>query len=196
VAFLTNLALAFIPLLAAMNPLGKIPLFVGLTQNATPVRVRQVMRQAVGVSLTIGVVFLFAGRYIFNFLSIRGEDFQIGGGVLLFIIAVADLLNVRRRISRDDEALGIFPLATPLIAGPALLTTILLMAEHYGSAATLLALVANTALMWGSLKAASWLVARLGRPTLIALSKVMMILLAAIGVMMVRTGLTTYLGTE
>lgn len=184
-----ELGLVFVPLLAAMNPLGKIPVFISLTEGATPQRVRRVVHQAVGVSLGISVIFLFAGRYIFEFLSIRSADFEIGGGLLLFIIAVADILNVRRRLPQDDEVLGVCPLATPLIAGPALLTTILLMADSYGVATTLVGLVLNTAIIWGVLRSASWLVRKIGRPTLVGLSKVMMILLAAIGVMMVRKGL-------
>jgi len=197
--------LAFVPLLAAMNPLGKIPVFLSLTEGADPARVRRVIHQAVGVSLAISVLFLFAGTYIFDFLRIKPADFQIGGGLLLFLFAVTDILNVRRPLQADSETLGVCPLATPLIAGPAVLTTVLLLgrgnegtdtAERIGAVTTtLVSLLVNTAIIWVTLHSATWIVARLGRATLMAISKVMMLFLAAIGVMMVRTGVMAYLGT-
>lgn len=197
--------LAFVPLLAAMNPLGKIPVFLSLTEGADPVRVRRVIHQAVGVSLAISVLFLFAGTYIFDFLRIKPADFQIGGGLLLFLFAVADILNVRRPPQTDSETLGVCPLATPLIAGPAVLTTVLLLgrgdegigaAERIGAVTTtLVSLLVNTAIIWLTLRSATWIVGRLGRATLMAISKVMMLFLAAIGVMMVRTGVMAHVNT-
>jgi multiple antibiotic resistance protein len=190
---LSSIGLAFVPLLAAMNPLGKIPVFISLTQNADVSHARRVMRQAIVVSLLIALVFTLIGRYVFDFLSIRTEDFQIGVGLLLFALAVADMLNLRRRNRPSDvEVVGVCPLATPLIAGPALLTTLLLMVDKVGSPATLIALGLNVLVMWVALRSSVWLTARLGRPALVGLSKVMMILLAAIGVMMVRKGIMYY----
>ena len=186
-----GLAMAFVPLLAAMNPLGKIPVFVSLTEGADPARVRRVIHQAVGVSLAISVLFLFGGTYIFKFLRIEPADFQIGGGVLLFLFAVTDILNLRRPLNQDNEVLGVCPLATPLIAGPAVLTTVLLLGQK-NAVVTLASLLINTAIIWFTLRSATWLMTRLGRSTLVGISKVMMLLLAAIGVMMVRTGLMFY----
>jgi multiple antibiotic resistance protein len=192
-ALATDVGLAFLPLLAAMNPLGKIPVFMSLTQGTTPDRTARILRQAIGVSLAIALGFMLVGRYVFRFLSINGADFEIGGGLLLFAIAVADILNIRRPIPPGDEDIvGVCPLATPLIAGPALLTTLLLMNERLGPWPTLAALAINMALMYLSLKTARWLMLRLGRPFIVGLSKVVMILLAAIGVMMVRKGIMFY----
>jgi multiple antibiotic resistance protein len=186
-----ELARVFVPLLAAMNPLGKIPVFISLTEGADPARVRRVIHQAVFVSLAISVTFLFGGTYIFDFLRIQPADFQIGGGLILFVFAVADILNVRRPTTPGDEALGVCPLATPLIAGPAVLTTTLLVGrENPGE--TLVSLLVNTGIIWLTLRSAGWLMGKLGRSTLVGVSKVMMLLLAAIGVMMVRTGLMFY----
>jgi len=192
-AFATDVLLAFVPLLAAMNPLGKAPVFIGLTQSATAEQRRRVMWQALGVSMAICLAFILIGRYVFRFLSINPADFAIGGGLLLFAFAVADVLNVRRPVPMGDEdVVGVCPLATPLIAGPAVLTTLLLMVDRVQAPATLVALAANAVIMFLVLRSAGGLMRRVGRPTLVGLSKIMMILLAAIGVMMVRKGIMFY----
>jgi multiple antibiotic resistance protein len=191
--FATDVLLAFVPLLVAMNPLGKAPVFISLTQAATPAQRNRVMWQALGVSMAICLAFILVGRYVFRFLSIQPADFQIGGGLLLFAFAVADVLNVRRPVPvGDEDVVGVCPLATPLIAGPAVLTTLLLMVDRVHAPATIAALAVNALIMFLVLRSANSLVLRIGRPTMVGLSKVMMILLAAIGVMMVRKGIMFY----
>jgi len=93
---------------------------------------------------------------------------------------------------RNDIAVGIVPLATPLVAGPALLTTIILMQAQHGQAVTLTALTANLALVYLGLRSAEWFSAHIGREALGGISKVFMVLLAGIGVMMVRKGVMFY----
>jgi len=190
--FLAKLGLAFVSVFAAMNPLGKIPVFVGLTSGLDQARRTRLMHQAILVSLVISVIFAVVGQSIFRMLRIQKEDFQIGGGLLLFAIAAADLLSLRRKTVQDEEVIGVFPLATPLIAGPALLTTIVLMVDQHGLWPVLTVLLANLLLTWAAMVFADRLIKHLGRAVLIAISKVMMILLAAIGVMLVRQGVMFY----
>jgi multiple antibiotic resistance protein len=189
VAFLTAAGLAFVPLLVAIDPAGCVPVFLGLTQGADPVRVRRIVNQATLVSLIIATVFALSGSLIFDLLGMRTSDFQIGGGLLLFAFALTDLLATGRRMRRDNTAIGIVPLATPLIAGPALLTTIILAVAQHGTASTLAALVLNLGVVWAALSSATWLASKVGNEILNGVSKVLMVLMAGYGVMMVRTGL-------
>jgi len=190
--FISALGLAFLPVFAAMNPLGKIPVFVSLTSGLDPARRTRLMHQAVLVSFIIALVFAVIGNWIFGLLSIEKQDFQIGGGLLLFGIAAIDLLTVRRKAAFDEEVIGVFPLATPLIAGPALLTTMILMVQKHGLGPALTVLVLNLLLTWAAMLFAERVMEHAGRAVLVAVSKVMMILLAAIGVMLVRQGIMHY----
>jgi len=190
--FLAAIGLAFVPVFAAMNPLDKVPVFVSLTAGMDCARRRRLMRQAILVSLCIAVFFAVVGDWIFRLLSIRKEDFQIGGGLLLFAIAALDLLGLRRQMVLDEEIVGVFPLATPLIAGPALLTTMVLMVQKHRLWPSLVVLGINLLLTWGAMLFAEHIMKRVGRAVLMAISKVMMILLAAIGVMLVREGVIHY----
>jgi multiple antibiotic resistance protein len=141
------------------------------------------------VSFLIAAAFVLSGNVIFGLLGIEASDFQIGGGLLLFAYALVDILATGRRMRRDTMGIGIVPLATPLIAGPALLTTIMLMSVQHGTWETLVAVTANLVIVWAALRSAEWFAARIGREILSGVSKVLMVLLAGIGVMMVRKGL-------
>jgi len=191
--FLAAVALAFVPLFVAIDVPGVMPIFVGMTTEIEDRRRRRIISQATIVSAAIAFTFALSGLAIFRLLSIQVQDFQIGGGLLLFCYAIVDILATGRRMRRNDAAVGIVPLATPLIARPALLTTIILMQAQHGQAVTLAALTANLALVYLGLRSAEWFSARIGREVLGGISKVFMVLLAGIGVMMVRQGLTFYL---
>ena len=191
--FFKNVAVAFVPLFVALDAAGLVPVFLGLTVDHDTHRQRRIINQALIVNLIIAVGFALSGRLIFQLLGIRVQDFQIGGGLLLFCYAIMDLLTTGRRMRRGDGNVGIVPLATPLIAGPALLTTIILIVDQYGTAVTLAAVVLNLAVTWAALLSARWFSARIGREVLNGVSKVLMVLLAGIGVMMVRKGVLYYL---
>jgi len=193
VAFTAAAGLAFVPLFVAIDLAGCIPVFLGLTGDQERDRTRRIVNQATVVSFVIAAVFALTGELVFRLLSIETADFQIGGGALLFGYALVDILATGRRMRRDNLAVGIVPLATPLIAGPALLTTIMLMVDQHGRWETLAALAANLLLVWAGLRSADWFSARIGREVLNGVSKVLMVLLAGIGVMMVRMGLESHL---
>ena len=195
-AFLMAVGLAFVPLFVAIDVAGCVPVFLGLTSGVDPARTRRIVNQAMAVSFIIAAVFALSGRLIFRLLSIEAADFQIGGGVLLFCYALVDILATGRRMRRDTTAIGIVPLATPLIAGPALLTTIILMVDQHGCLPTLAAVALNLAVAWLALRWANALADRIGREVLGGVSKVLMVLLAGIGVMMVRRGLEFYLAAS
>jgi len=196
VDFIAAAGLAFVPLFVAIDVAGCIPVFLGLTGDLERDRRRRIVNQATAVSFIIALVFALTGELVFRLLSIQTADFQIGGGVLLFGYALVDILATGRRMRRDNVAVGIVPLATPLIAGPALLTTIMLMVDQHGRWETLAAVAVNLLLVWAGLRSADWFSAHIGREVLNGVSKVLMVLLAAIGVMMVRSGLQTCLGME
>jgi multiple antibiotic resistance protein len=101
---------------------------------------------------------------------------------------VYDLLITGKPGVDEGQTVGIVPLATPLIAGPATLTTILVLSSNYGYLATSASILVNFALLALAMLAADWLARVLGQNSMRGLSKLVMILLAAFAVYFIRTG--------
>jgi multiple antibiotic resistance protein len=143
----------------------------------------------------VALVFLWIGQAVFALLGITVADFMVAGGALLFIIAVSDLLTVQKRLRQIDPAtLGPVPLGVPLLSGPAVLTSSILLANEHGLAWTALAIVANLAIAALAFVAAGSIQRLLGEAGSKVLSKVSSLLLASIAVMIARKGLTMLLG--
>jgi multiple antibiotic resistance protein len=187
---------AFIPLFVAIDPFGMVPIFLAVTANMTAVQRRRVSFEAVGAATIIALSFMLLGHAIFRFLYITEDDFRIAGGILLLVLAIMDLLIPGKPAVDEPQIVGIVPLAMPLIAGPATLTTVLVLASNqdrtpaYNYSITALSLVVNFALLLVVMLAASRIGQIIGLNALRALSKLVMVLLAAIAVNFIRTGIT------
>jgi multiple antibiotic resistance protein len=180
----------FIPLLVAIDPLGVVPVFITVTSSFSEARRRRTVVQSVGVAFTIAIGFIFLGEALFHFLRITVTDFQIAGGILLLVLAILDLLTPGKPSVDEAHTVGIVPLAMPLIAGPATLTTSLMLSRTFGAAPVALALAINFVLLLGVLSTARRLTQLLGVHALTAFSKLVMLLLAAIAVNFIRVGIT------
>ncbi len=182
----------FIPLFVAIDPLGLVPIFLSVTRGLPLERRRAVSFEAVGAAFVITLGFMFLGHAIFQFLGITENDFRIAGGIILLVLAIMDLFLHGKPAVEESEMVGIVPLAMPLIAGPATLTTVLVLAtrEEYGYALTAASLGVNFALLLGALLSANVIARVVGVNALRAFSKLVMVLLAAIAVNFIRVGIT------
>jgi len=189
-----NILLAFIPIFVAVDAVGVLPIFVSLTEGMRRDEKTKTITQSVLTALLLAVGFVFLGKAVFKVLGITIGDFMIAGGAILFCLAITDIINpvARRRI--PGQQLGAVPLGTPLIVGPAVLTTSMIIISQYGLVATLISVVVNILLAGIILSASSVLMRVLGDAGSKALSKVMHLLLAAIATMLIRKGLTQILG--
>jgi multiple antibiotic resistance protein len=136
---------------------------------------------------------LVVSKSAFLALGIQMADVMIAGGAILFALALSDLLRPEKPRYGSAEAVGVVPLGVPLIVGPAVLTTILLVRERCGAWATMGSLSLNILVTWLVLRGADWLMDRLGREGAKVISKVSSLVLAAFAVMLVRHGLSTVL---
>lgn len=191
--------LTFISIFVAVDAIGNIPLFITLVEGATKKQRDKIIRDSVTTAGVVAVSFMFVGKWILRFLGITIPDFQIAGGTLLFIISVRLLLPGMQKYflsNGSDKDVGVFPLGTPLITGPAVLTTTLMMLDAFGIRPTFVSLGLNMLIVWITLAKADYIMKLVGPSGTRAFSKIMYILLAAIGVMMVRRGITgIFLGT-
>ena len=185
--------LTFIPIFVAVDSIGNIPLFVSLVEGVTKAERRKIISDSVVTATVVAILFMFIGKRILGFLGITIPDFQIAGGTLLFIIAVRLLLPGAQKtllFDNHNKEVGVFPLGTPLITGPAVLTTTLMMLDAHGVMPTFVSLLVNMLIVWITLAQADRIMKLFGSGGTRAFSKIMYILLAAIAVMMVRRGIT------
>jgi len=179
---------ALVPVFVAIDVVGVLPIFLSLVGDMSSAERRQLVRQSVMTAFFLGLGFLAIGKSVFRLLGLAVADFKIAGGMILFLLATNDLVYPGRVRRLPGSTAGVVPLGTPLIVGPAVLTTLLICLDAYGFLPTLASLVVNLALVWAAFHHAELLLRILGENGSKAVAKVTSLLLAAIGVMMVRRG--------
>jgi multiple antibiotic resistance protein len=190
----TNIALAFIPLFVAVDAIGIAPIFVSLTVHLEQKDKNRIILQSMLTAICLAIGFIFLGKAVFKLMGITIGDFMIAGGSILFCIAIIDILSQTKQRHIPANELGAVPLGTPLIVGPAVLTTSMLIVSQYGLGATIISVIVNILLAGLILKLSSFLIKALGESGSKALSKVMSLLLASIAVMLIRKGVSQLVG--
>lgn len=186
--------LAFIPLFVAIDVLGVLPLFVSLTENLSAERRRKLTLEATLTAFIISVVFLATGKLLFSFLGITENDFRVGGGIVLLVFAVNDLLFSKEKKRDPESTVGVVPIGIPLIMGPAALTTIILLVNSYGYGWTIASLVVNMVIVLFVFLQAQVITRVLGKAGSRAVGKVVALFLAGIAVSMIRSGIQEMFG--
>jgi len=187
--FVNKFFLSFLPIFVAFDALGIIPIFVTLTSTLDASQRRKVTHKSMLTAGLIGLIFIFAGQGIFSFLGITITDFKIAGGLILLLLSVHDLLAEPADSRRPaSHTIGIVPLGMPLILGPAALTATLSSSSLYGIPITLGSFLLNLAIIWLVLAFSGKITKLIGEGASMAISKVMNLLLSAIAIMLIRSG--------
>ncbi|HUK83621.1 MAG TPA: MarC family protein [Verrucomicrobiae bacterium] len=186
--WIEKLLLAFIPLFVAIDPIGVVPLFWGISHGVPPERKRRIVHQATWTAALVAIGFMFLGKLIFRALNITVADFQVAGGLILLGLAAHDLLGVGPGMAQTSEDFGVVPLGLPIIVGPATLATLLIVMDSVGVVYALIGLVVNLVLINFSFRHSDQIAKIIGMPGLRAFSKITSLLLAAIAVAMIRRG--------
>ncbi len=182
---------AFLALFVSIDIPGLIPIYMGAVAGMPLADQTRVLHQAVLWAAVIGTSFFLAGNVLLAYLGITVADFQIAGGLLLVALSLHDLTSPSPSSTKPSGVLiGVVPLAIPLIVGPAVMTIgiSLIQMPTIGYAVTTVAFIVNLLLLW----IAGTIALRIGRRLsglLLAGSKVITILLAALGVNMALKGL-------
>jgi multiple antibiotic resistance protein len=180
--------LAFIPVFVAIDPIGLIALFIGLGTSASPENRKHQAFLGIFTGLLVAIGFIFLGKTIFLALGITVADFQVGGGLILLALAVRELVGFGPQDRGGSDEFGIVPLGMPLIAGPALLTALLILVDSVGVVFTLVSLFVNLALVALALCNAERFTRWIGQQGLRGISKIIALLLAAIAISLIRRG--------
>ena len=196
---------AFATLFVVIDPIGLAPIFVALTQGVEPKKRKAIGMRACMIAFVILALFGFFGESVLGFAGISMPAFQIAGGALLFLTALEMLFELRakRRSAKgdeDDQDPSVFPLATPLIAGPGAIASIILLTnEAQGnllqqiSVILVMGAVVFTAFILFML--AGLMERALGQTGILVVSRVLGMLLAALAVQFILNGLLGFSAT-
>lgn len=194
---------SFAALFAIVDPIGMLPFFVTLTDGFAVADRAYVVRRSTIFATILLIAFALLGRYIFLLLNITIYAFEIAGGLLLFVIAFDMLFGESPRtkltpMDRDEllsrrEEVGIVPLGMPLLAGPGAISTVMIYAQSVegsipGSIALYVAILLVMVSTYIVLRLGVRIFDRVGRVGLIAISRVIGLILAAIAVQFIING--------
>ncbi len=181
--------LSFIPIFVAMDAIGILPLFMGFTEHLKAREKHKIVTQSIITAFIVGMLFLFLGRWIFRILGVLVADFKIAGGLVLLAISLRDILTYEKGHKLSAETMGAVPIGTPLITGPAVLTTIVILLDSYGMFFTVTSFMVNLLIVWVVFLYSDSISNFLGKAGSKAFSKIASLLLAAIAIMMMRKGI-------
>jgi multiple antibiotic resistance protein len=188
-------ASAIVLLLVIMDPLGNVANFIAALQSVPPERRVRVIARELLFALAILVFFLFCGRWVLGLLHLKEEALFISGGIVLFLIAIKMIFPTSAADSGEPMEPFIVPLATPLIAGPSLIATLLVIvsSEPEAMGKWLIALLAAWAISAAVLLCAPALSRILKKKGAIAIERLMGMLLVMIAVQMFLNGIERYI---
>lgn len=180
-------------LFLVMDPLGNIPVFLSVLKRYDARQRRKIIVRELFIALGVALAFLFLGQYILGLFNLRQESISIAGGIVLFIIAMRMIFPQRGSFADEygDSVPFVVPLAIPLVAGPSLLATLLIMSRSDPTRLPdfTLALLVAWALSAAILIASPLFYRVLGERGLTAVERLMGMLLVALSVQMFLDGI-------
>lgn len=191
---LLDLVKAFVALFVVIDPIGNIPIFIGLTSGLSLDRRRRLFDRTGVAALFLLVVFVFLGEYILSLFAISIESFMVAGGVLLLAISIKILAGGGWGEAEAKPQVGLVPLACPLLVGPGAITTSLMLLRTEGLLVTLAAVLANVGSVWVILRFIDPIYRLLGETGSDIVSSVTAIIVAAIAVEFIFRGVRSLIG--
>ena len=192
---MTTLSAALL-LFLILDPLGNIPIVLGLLKPLTPKRRRLVLVRELLIALGVLMAFLWGGIHVLEAMHLRQESVSIAGGIVLFLIGIKMIFPGPGGMFGETEAEPfIVPMAIPMIAGPSAMASVMLLGSQEPARMGDWSLA--LAIAWGAtavmLFSATYLYKALGQAFLVAIERLMGMLLVAISVQMLMDGIATWL---
>lgn len=193
VDFISDIVRAIIALFIVVDPLGNIPIFIGLTEKIEPSQRKRIYNIAVLVGFVLLLVFSILGQEILNLFGLSIYSFEIAGGILLLIISIRILVSGSvREDGESPESIGAVPIAMPLLVGPGAITTTIFNFQAYGIEVAIIAVVVVLAITWIILRYINGVYRILGKTGALVIARVMALLIAAIAIQYILTGVTHF----
>ncbi|MBF6058922.1 MULTISPECIES: YchE family NAAT transporter [Thiomicrorhabdus] len=191
-----------IGLIAVVNPIGAIPIFLAMTGDLNSVERRKIVHITVIAVASILLISLFFGEAILDFFGISINSFRVGGGILILLMAISMMHTKGERPIRTKEetydpdqndSIGVVPLAMPLLAGPGAISAVIIEAHrqstvmHYGFLG--LDILILTLFLWMTLRMTPWISQHISQVGINIVTRIMGLLLAAIAIEFIANGL-------
>jgi len=184
---------AFLLLFVVFDAVGNAPIFYALTREYTKEEKTQIYIKSLMVAAILLLGFAFLGDVIFAYFHITLDDLRIAGGLLLFMLAIEGLLGREEAQLMKSEDIAIVPMATPLLAGPGSIYTVIYINSVHGPFPTLFAIAFNVCVALLIFKYVEYLLRKLGRNLIAVLSRILAFILAAMAISMIREGIVSVL---
>ncbi len=187
---------AFILLFVILDSVGNIPVFHTFLESFSSERKRKIIRESVVAATAVLVFFALLGTIMFNFLGIRLYDFYVASGMVLVAISLKYILVGEESELRGERAgeISVFPLATPLLAGPGSISTVIIISNPpYNIFTCVLVILLNAVLAYVILVNGERIMVSIGRTPSKLIAKIFNLIIVAFGIVMIRNGLEGFL---
>lgn len=187
---------AFILLFVILDSVGNIPVFHTFLESFSSEKRRKIIRESVIAATAVLVFFALLGSLMFSFLGIRLFDFYIASGMVLVAISLKYILVGEESETRSKrvEDISVFPLATPLLAGPGSISTVIIISNPpYNVLMCILVILLNTTLAYVILVNGERIMVSIGRTSSKLIAKIFNLIIVAFGIVMIRNGLEGFL---
>jgi multiple antibiotic resistance protein len=181
--------LTFVPLFVVLDAPGNLPMVVALTDGMSRREKVKVINVAVVTAILVGLAFLFFGLFLLKAMGISVGAFAIAGGIILMVLSIKYMTTGHMVESSREEMVAVVPIGTPLLTGPATITTLIFLNTQYPTYMVLLSFALNMLIAWVTFVAGDRIISFLGQGGIKAVSKVFSLLLGAIAVDLVIRGL-------
>jgi multiple antibiotic resistance protein len=181
---------AVVSLFIVVDPLGNIPIFIGLTREMPPEKRRKTFHAATVTGVILLLSFALVGQQIFTLFGISLQSFMIAGGILLLLISVKILITGSWEAGETTpESVGVVPIAIPLLVGPGAITTTILNIKMFSVPVTVISVLVVFFIVWATLRFIDPIHRLLGRSGSLVIARVMALLIAAIAVEYIIEGI-------
>jgi len=186
---------AFVSILLIVDPLPSIPIFLSLTKKFTPAETKVAATKAILIAAVLAIIFLFVGPQLLSTMGVTVGDFKIAGGFVLVLLGLESVLDFTLPKSEEEKKKGddletvTVLIATPLLTGPGLMTGLVILAKEQGFVLALTAAMAAMVVSWILLYNAQLIRKVLGEQILTIFSKVVGLVVMAMGVGFIKAGL-------
>ncbi len=190
---LIDLTSLFLPLFVAMDAVGALPAYLQLTEGVAPAQRSRTLRLSVLTAGIVGLLFVPLGAMLMGALGLKTGDFQIAGGLLILVVALREIAWDEKMImKRSPGHTGVVPIGIPLLVGPAVLATLLLLKTRFTDLEIMAALLVNLGLGWLVFQQANRVEKWMGETGSKVVSKLAALLFSAYAVMMIRVGFISF----
>lgn len=181
---------------AVLNPIGVIPTFLSLTEGMDPVRRHVIVRRSMITVLFLAIILAIGGSFILEFFKVSVFSLQIGGGILLMVIAIDMLSGLpRTKAVESGDEIAIVPIATPLLVGPGTMTTVIVLSKTVPMSSLILSIFIVVVLAYILLRYSEILIKVLGINGIRAISRFMTIIIASFAAQLLYGGFTGWLSS-